>query len=121
MSGDSYPCEQSELEFLLLDPRPGDETETVEKGGGGGETKRLLSAALFDPDPRDGDETEKTPAGPVGGARAGDPREGDETETTERGAGEGSKRRIAVRLEGPRDGDETVPLEESPVSPPVQV
>lgn len=116
MSGEFDLCEQSELEFLLSDPRPGDETETVEKGGGGGETKRI-SAAHFALDPRDGDETEGTPAGPVGG----DPREGDETETTERGAGEGSKRQIAVRLEDPRPGDETVPLEESPVSPPVQV
>lgn len=45
------------------------------------------------------------------------PREGDETETTERGGG--SKRQIAAL--GPRDGDETTPIRESPSEPPVRV
>jgi hypothetical protein len=48
-----------------------------------------------------------------------DPREGDETETTERGGG--SKRRVSVFQEGPRDGDETTPIRESPLSPTVRV
>lgn len=86
---------QSESELLLSGPREGDKTEPVEKGGGGGQVKRA-HAALF----------------------ALGPREGDETETSERDGG--SRRLISASLEGPRDGDETTPIRESPISPPVQ-
>ena len=114
---------QSDAEPLLGDPRDGDETEVVEKGGGGGETKRAQTA-LFTSGPRDGDETENAPAGSGSslsriGLRAFDPREGDETETSERGGG--PKGRIFAAQGGPRDGDETTPIRESPLGPPVRV
>jgi hypothetical protein len=122
MSGELLMRAQSEAEPVLDDPRDGDETEVVEKGGGGGETKRAQTA-LFASGPRDGDETEKTPAGPLFslsriGMGASDPREGDETETSERG---GSKGRIFTAQGDPRDGDETTPIRESPFGPPVRV
>jgi hypothetical protein len=114
---------QSEIEPVLGDPREGDETEVVEKGDEGGETKRtqtVLSAS----GPRDGDETETVPESPAesklrNDAEASDPREGDETETTERGGG--SKRHVLPFQEGPRDGDDTTPIRESPLGPPVRV
>lgn len=114
---------QSDAEPILDDPRDGDETEVIEKGGGGGETKRALMA-LVTSGPRDGDETEKTPAGPVSSLsrialRAFGPREGDETETSERDGG--SKGRIFAAQDDPRDGDETAPIRESPLGPPVRV
>jgi hypothetical protein len=114
---------QSEAEPILDDPRDGDETEVTEKGGGGGETKRAQTA-FFTSGPRDGDETEQAPAGPMSllsqiGVRAFDPREGDETETSERGGG--SKRRLFAVQGDPRDGDETTPIRESPLGPPVRV
>jgi len=96
MSGEFDFRAQYELELVLSDPREGDETEVIEKGGGGGTVKRA-PAALF----------------------AVDPREGDETETSERGGG--SKRHISTTQEGPRDGDETTPIRESPLGPPVRV
>ena len=86
---------QSDTEPLLADPRDGDETEVTEKGGEGGATKRALMA-LF----------------------AFDPREGDETETSERG---GSTGRIFAAQGDPRPGDETTPIRESPLGPPVRV
>jgi hypothetical protein len=49
---------QSDVEPVLDDPRDGDETEVVEKGGGGGETKRAL-VALCALGPREGDDTKK--------------------------------------------------------------
>lgn len=97
MSGEFDIRAQSVLELLLSGPREGDETEVLEKGGGGGETKRI-----------------STPSDAV----ASGPREGDETETTERGGG--SNRQI-VSAQGPRDGDETTPIRESPLGPPVRV
>jgi hypothetical protein len=114
---------QSEVEPLLDDPREGDETEVVEKGDEGGETKRV-QAMLVLADPRDGDETEKTPAGPPSSLsridpRSSDPREGDDTETSQRDGG--SQRQPFVAAEDPRDGDDTVPIRESPLSPPVRV
>lgn len=123
MSGELLMRAQSEAEPVLDDPRDGDETEVVEKGGGGGETK-WAQTALFTSGPRDGDETEKTPAGPLFslsriGMGAFDPREGDDTETSERGGG--SKGRIFTAQGDPRDGDETTPIRESPLGPPVRV
>lgn len=96
MSGEFDFRAQSEWELLLSGPRDGDETEVVEKGGGNGETKRTASM-LID----------------LG------PREGDETETTERGGG--AKRQISASQADPRDGDETTPIRESPLGPPVRV
>jgi len=96
MSGEFDSRALSALKLLLSGPREGDETEVLEKGGGGGETKRVAT-------PSD--------------AMAFGPREGDETETTERGGG--SKRQISAL--GPRDGDETTPIRESPSEPPVRV
>lgn len=121
MSGDLLMHAQSDIEPVLDDPRDGDETEVVEKGGGGGETKRALMA-LCALDPREGDDTEKlqeTPTSSALRASALDPREGDETETSERGGG--SKGRIFVAQGDPRDGDETTPIRESPLGPPVRV
>jgi hypothetical protein len=53
------------------------------------------------------------------GVKAFDPREGDETETSERGGG--SKGRIFTAQGDPRPGDETTPIRESPLRPPVRV
>jgi hypothetical protein len=122
MSGEFDLRAYFHLELLLAGPRDGDDTEVVEKGGGGGQTKRA-HAALFASGPRDGDETEKTPAGPVSSLsrsvpKGFDPREGDDTEASERGGG--SKGRIFA-AQGPRDGDETTPIRESPLGPPVRV
>jgi hypothetical protein len=48
---------------LSFDPREGEETEVTERGGGGGgETKRALSATLA-LDPRDGEDTEEVQEG----------------------------------------------------------
>lgn len=107
---------QSDAEPLLSDPREGDETEVTPKGGGGGETKRTLMA-LCALGPREGEDVEKIQETPNSLAlrtdsTALDPREGDETETSERGGG--SKERIFV-------GDETTPIRESPLGPPVRV
>lgn len=114
---------QSDAEPLLADPRDGDETEVIEKGGGGGETKRALMA-LRASGPREGDDTEKVQEEPTSSAirtdsTALDPREGDETETSERDGG--SKARIFAAQGDPRDGDETTPIRESPLGPPVRV
>lgn len=87
---------QSEVEPFLEGPREGEETETSEKGGGAGETKRAHAAVV-----------------------AADPREGDETETSQRDGG--SQRQTVISSEDPRDGDDTVPIRESPLSPPVRV
>ena len=114
---------QSEVEPVLEGPREGEETETSEKGGEVGETKRA-QATYFAMGPREGEETEKVQEDPSSSASrtdltALDPREGDETETSERGGG--SKGRIFAAQGGPRDGDETTPIRESPLGPPVRV
>jgi hypothetical protein len=123
MSGEFDFRAQHELELVLSGPRDGDKTEPVEKGGGGGETKRaqLGPSALG---PREGEKTEKVQEGPTSSAprtdlAVSDPREGDETETSERGGG--SKRHVIPTQQGPRDGDETTPIRESPLGPPVRV
>lgn len=123
MSGEYLLRAQSEVEPVLDDPRPGDETEVTEKGGGGGETKRALMA-LCALGPREGEDTEKVQETPTSSAlrtdsTALDPREGDETETSERGGG--SKGRTFTAQGDPRDGDETTPIRESPLGPPVRV
>ena len=121
MSGEFDFRAQCELELVLSGPREGDKTEPSEKGGGGGETKRAL-VALCALGPREGEDTEKVQESPTSSAtRTGalDPREGDETETSERGGG--SKGRIFAAQGGPRDGDETTPIRESPLGPPVRV
>lgn len=114
---------ESDAEPTLDDPREGEETETTEKGGGGGETKRTLTK-FRGFDPREGEDTEgiqETPTSSAFGADPNtlDPREGDETETSERGGG--SKGRIFAAQGDPRDGDETTPIRESPLGPPVRV
>jgi hypothetical protein len=113
---------QSEVEPFLGDPREGDETEVIEKGDEGGETKRARST-LFASGPRDGEETEKVQEDPSSAAIrsdliALDPRDGEETETTQRGGGPSG--RITAQG-GPRDGDDTTPIRESPLGPPVRV
>jgi hypothetical protein len=123
MSSELLTRTQSELEPVLDDPRDGDETEVVEKGEEGGETKRT-QATISVIDPRDGDPTENTPQGPVpsisrNDPEAFDPREGDETETSQRDGG--PQRQIPVSAEDPRDGDDTVPIRESPLTPPVRI
>lgn len=123
MSGELLMRAQSDAEPILDDPRDGDETEVVEKGGGGGETKRAR-VTLSVLGPREGEDTEKVQETPDSSASrivpiALDPREGDETETSERGGG--SKRRSFVAQGDPRDGDETTPIRESPLGPPVRV
>lgn len=95
MSGELDIRAQCELELVLSGPREGDKTEPVEKGGGGGETKRALVTLC-----------------------ALGPREGDETETSERGGG--SKGWIFAVQGDPRPGDETTPIRESPLGPPVR-
>lgn len=114
---------QSEVEPVLEGPREGEETETSEKGGGVGETKRA-QATHFAMGPREGEETEKVQEDPSSlmirtDLTALDPREGDETETSERGGG--SKGWPSAAMGGPRDGDETTPIRESPLGPPVRV
>jgi hypothetical protein len=113
---------ESEVEPVLAGPRDGDDTETSEKGGGGGETKRA-HATQFARGPREGEETEKVQEDPSSAIRSDvtalDPRDGDETETSQRDGG--SQRQTAVSAEDPRDGDDTVPIRESPLSPPVRV
>ena len=96
MSSDFDLRAQCKLELVLSGSREGDKTEPSEKGGGGGETKRALMALC-----------------------ALGPREGDQTETSERGGG--SKGRIFAAQGDPRDGDETTPIRESPLGPPVRV
>jgi hypothetical protein len=123
MSGEFDFCAQCELELVLSGPREGDKTEPLEKGGGGGETKRALMA-LCALGPREGEDTEKVQETPTSSAlridsTALDPREGDETETSERGGG--SKGRIFAAQCDPRPGDETTPIRESPLGPPVRV
>ena len=123
MSGELLMRTQSDAEPTLDDPREGDETEATPKGGGGGETKRALMA-LCASDPREGDDTEQIQETPTYSAvrtdsTALDPREGDETETSERGGG--SKGHIFIAQGDPRDGDETTPIRESPLGPPVRV
>jgi hypothetical protein len=124
MSSELLMRARSDVEPVLDDPRDGDETEVVEKGGGGGETKRAL-VALYALGPREGDDTEKiqeTPTSSALRADALDPREGDETETSERGGGsKGRMGRILAAQGDPRDGDETTPIRESPLGPPVRV
>lgn len=114
---------QSEVEPVLEGPREGEETETSEKGGGPVETKRA-QAAHFSMGPREGEDTEKVQEDPSSSVTrtdltALDPREGDETETSERGGG--SKGKIFAAQGGPREGDETTPIRESPLGPPVRV
>lgn len=46
----------------LLGPREGEETETGERGGGAGETKRLVGTVMLS-GPRDGEETEEVQEG----------------------------------------------------------
>lgn len=113
---------QSEVEPVLEDPREGEETETSEKGDEAGETKREQATHLT-MDPREGEETEKVQEDPSSLVIRADltalgPREGDETETSERGGG---AKRWAFAAEGdPRPGDETTPIRESPLGPPVR-
>jgi hypothetical protein len=54
---------QSEVEPVLEDPREGEETETSEKGGEAGETKRAQATHLA-MGPREGEETEKVQEDP---------------------------------------------------------
>jgi hypothetical protein len=114
---------QSEVEPVLEDPREGEETETSEKGGEAGETKRA-QATHFAMGPREGEETEKVQEDPSSlvirtDLTALDPREGDETETSERGGG--LKGWVFAAQGDPRPGDETTPIRESPLGPPVRV
>lgn len=114
---------QSEVEPVLEGPREGEETETSEKGGGVGETKRA-QATHFAMGPREGEETEKVQEDPSSSVirtdlTALDPREGEETETSQRDGG--SQRQPRVVAGDPRDGDDTVPIRESPLGPPVRV
>jgi hypothetical protein len=100
MFGEFVMRAQSEaepFEPLLSGPREGDETEGSEKGGEGRETKRA-HVTFF----------------------AVDPREGDETDEAERGGGS-RQQMIFTAQEGPRPGDGTTPIRESPMGPPVRV
>lgn len=53
--------------IICLDPREGEDTETGERGGEVGETKRLLSPlSAFCDDPREGEDTEDLQEGDSG-------------------------------------------------------
>ena len=59
--------DDTELLIVCLGPREGEDTETGERGGGPGETKRLLSSPSgFLDDPRDGEDTEDLQEGDSG-------------------------------------------------------
>lgn len=123
MNGELVMRASSEAEPVLRDPRDGDETEVIEKGAEGGETKRAF-LELSASGPLEGEETERVQAEPSDwppptDLAASDPREGDETEVTERGGG--SRRHLLPVQQDPREGDDTTPIRESPLGPPVRV
>jgi hypothetical protein len=72
---------------LLEDPRDGEDTEPLERGGG---KIHNLGQSLS----------------------VGDPREGEETEHLEKGGGKASDLVSLLLVAGPRDGEDTEPLEE---------
>jgi hypothetical protein len=72
---------------LLGDPRDGEETEHLERGGG------KLNASAF--------------------GLAGDPREGEPTEPLEKGGGISGNFVSPLSAVGPRDGEDTEPIEEN--------